>query len=216
VTLDTFRSPGGHAAQLLARPDTSDWNTLSSILTHDEYGLPRGRSGVAVDVGAHIGGWTIGVALDNPDMRVIAVEILPDNVELLERNIAAAGVADRVTVLRRSASNRHGPERVAYGPEQAHRYIGDQNTLDGRDQAPDADGLTLADVVDFVGGSIDLLKIDCEGCEFRFLDSPALTSVAEIVGEYHGPVARLLECLEATHVVEYGGETIGPFRAVLR
>lgn len=223
--VDTWRSPRGVPVQLAYRPETSDWNTLSAILTHDEYDLPHGQSGVFLDVGAHIGGWSIGAALDNPDATVVAIEALPENVTLIRHNAKRAGVD--VVVIHGGASCGTEPVTVAYGSTEtdfarAHEFIGggiwhddasDRRTID-------LDPVSLSSIV-AEHGPVRLMKIDCEGCEWSFLDDPAIADVQEITGEYHprqglGPL-RLREMLEPTHVVTLDdAEPFGPFRAVRR
>ena len=66
---------------------------------------------------------------------------------------------------------------------------------------------------------VAFLKIDCEGCEWQFLDSPDIDRVDHIVGEYHiGDLVRLMGLLGGTHIVETWNEEggFGMFRAVLR
>ncbi len=224
--VDTWRTPHGVSVQLAHRTLTSDWNTLSAILTHDEYGLPHGQTGVLVDIGAHIGGWAIGAKLDNPAATVIAVEALPENVSLIRHNAERAGVD--IEVIHGGASCGTEPVTIAYGSTEsdfakAHEFIGGGIW---HDEASDRrtivlDPVTLYSIV-YRHGPIRLLKIDCEGCEWSFLDDPAIESVQEIVGEYHprqgfGP-ARLRELLDPTHIIDFVDERepFGNFRAVRR
>lgn len=224
VPLDTWRTPHGREAVLQYRADTSDWNTVNSIMgSNDEYHLARGMTGTLLDVGAHIGAWTVAAALDNPDAHVIAIEALPENVDLVRRNVALNGVADRVTVIEGAASCGTEPVAIAYGSrvsdfEAQHYWIGGGIWhVDAVDrQVIEQPPVQLADF-----GPVRSLKIDCEGCEWQFLDSPAVADVDEMVGEYHprhgyGP-ARLREMLEPTHVLTLDdARDFGPFRAVRR
>jgi FkbM family methyltransferase len=214
-------TPAGHQVTMEYRDDTSDWNTIASILTHDEYTMPRGLTGVIVDVGSHIGAFAIGAALDNPEATVIAIEALPENAALIRRNsdLNAAGVI----ILERAAGTEG---RIRYGSrvsdfEAQHYYIGGGVWQDNPDATIiDVPIVTLGAL--FVEhGPVAFLKIDCEGCEWSFLDDPGVADIAEIAGEYHprggmGP-ARIRELLEPTHVVTLDdAEPFGPFRAVLR
>ena len=80
LALGPWTTPHGHPASFYYRAETNDWNTISSTMApHDEYAIPSGLSGVAVDLGAYLGSVAIGLALDNPDLRVIAVEPVPPN-----------------------------------------------------------------------------------------------------------------------------------------
>ena len=66
---------------------------------------------------------------------------------------------------------------------------------------------------------VELLKIDCEGCEWQFLRSKAIARVDRIVGEYHDALsfADLEAVLSPTHVLTQWTEgPVGLFGAVLR
>jgi hypothetical protein len=100
----SWQTPGGNVATMTYRADTSDWNTVSACLRNpygggDEYHLPSGLAGWGLDVGAHIGSVAVGLLLDNPDMTVVAIEAVPDNVELIRRNLVQNDVAERCVVL---------------------------------------------------------------------------------------------------------------------
>lgn len=215
-----FASPDGHRVLVACRPDTTDAMTAEACLPADEYGL-RGRafSGVALDVGAHIGAVTLALLADHPDLTVVAVEPLPENLALLRQNLALNGFADRAVVLEGAV----GAERIFYGRSDSpfahqHRYIGNADWQDEA-QSVEAQVYSLADLRSF--GAVALCKIDCEGGEWGFLDSPAVGDVAEFVGEFHTRGAngaqRLHELLDATHEVRVDlSQHSGPFRAVRR
>jgi len=91
--VEVFETPRGHLVTMHYRTDSSDWNTLYSALNEDEYGLrSRHLTGSALDIGAHIGAVAVGLAIDNPDLIVVAVEPVPDNARLLRLNVAAYGL----------------------------------------------------------------------------------------------------------------------------
>lgn len=218
------------------RDGTTDADAVYA-LHDDEYRLAgRHLAGTAIDIGAHIGTISIFLARTYPDLRVVAVEAVPDNAEILRTNVAHFGLGERVTVIEAWAG---GPGDISgqchYGYRKgeaetdgyisAHRFVG--NTW-GASRAPahsiDVPAVSLASLIERLG-DVTLLKIDCEGCEWRFLDTPAVASVETIVGEYHGgitgiedPQARIVELLGATHEVEIRTpeEVVGLFEAVRR
>lgn len=208
---------------MLWRTGTADWNNVYSCSTEDEYNL---RSldlgdGTAIDIGAHIGGVTVGLALDNPRARIIAVECLSANVDLLRENIERNGLTN-VTVLHAIASDKGGEQgtvRWNFDSDDAgqhHRFIANAQGFDKANaQVETVDTVSLADLA---GGEVAFIKIDCEGGEYAFLRGPALAHVAEIRGEYHMGFDALAEQLTDTHVVTLtsGTESFGGFRAVRR
>jgi FkbM family methyltransferase len=222
-----FRTRNGMMVRALVRDETTDWNTVAACVNEDEYGLSeRSWSGVALDIGAHIGGATLALLADNPELRVVAVEALPANAELLRENVALNGFDDRVTIHGAAASCYSRPTLVAYGAtdnesDRWHRFIGGNVWRNGpRGEQVEVPGVTLEQIVAEVG-EIAVMKIDCEGCEWDFLASPALASVVEIRGEGHPTAGHTLSdirgMLEATHDVTFDeAQTWGPFRAVRR
>ena len=218
-----FRTPRGQMVEMEIRPDTSDYNTVNSCLNEDEYGLRNLHlTGSALDIGAHIGGVTVALAADNPELQVVAVEPVPDNVVLLRRNLEANGLSGQVTVMDAAAGD--GSEvniRYGYsGSELAchHAWIGNLTML--YEPGPENPHTvrrvrtkTLQGLGDFA-----FVKIDCEGCEWDI----DLSSVPHIRGEWH-PVRghtrpEFLERLMDTHEVTFSGPEAGPggFVAVWR
>jgi FkbM family methyltransferase len=114
----------------------------------------------------------------------------------------------RVKVLHRAANSSNHDVRIAYafkGNEQAtiHRYIGNQEMPDSVDyEIQNVQGLRLTRLARFIGEPIRIMKIDCEGCEMKFLNSQAISRVQEIIGEYHAGYEQLEAILARSHNVE--------------
>lgn len=212
--MTTVQSPRGVSVEMRARDDTSDLATIGSTWRlwdnlNDEYGLADIYSdGVMLDVGAHIGSVCIAFLVDNPEARAIAIEPLPENVDVLRWNAKSAGVEDRLTIV----VGAIGTSVIHYGFDD-HRYIGNI----GGSTANSAIEATLVSLAE--QGPIDVLKVDCEGCEWSLLAEPAIADVRIIVGEWHNaPVSRLKRALTKTHrvtIITSEGQ-FGTFRAVRR
>ena len=228
-------------AGFICRDGTNDAPIIAAITLADEYRL-KGRvlRGWAIDIGAHIGGVALTLARQNPDLRVIAVEAVPENYDLLVRNIAQMGMGKQVHALHAWADapgtltgscyyGYRGGDVEADTYVSQHRFIG--NTwYAGRDPAltVDVEAVSLDAILERFGiDEVELLKIDCEGCEWTFLDTPAVAKVKAIVGEYHSGVgvvlypddtqAKLHDLLDATHVVTCWADVQhGDFDAVRR
>ncbi len=209
----SWTTPEGHAVRMTYRDHTNDWNTISSVMTNDEYGF-HGITGTAVDIGAHIGSATIAMLMDNPDLRVIAVEPIPENLMYLRLNLAQNDVMERCMVI----EGMVGTDVVEYGwdgPETAthHAWIGNATGLGGTATMTARPLLVTQAYL----GAVDFMKIDCEGGEWGFLDDP---DVPRIVGEWHpagGYTQGDLLVRLPRHTVAFTGPVAGPggFQAVL-
>ena len=226
-----WTTPGGHPVRFFYRDGTNDWNTLSSTMApHDEYHLPRGLAGAALDVGAYLGSVAVGLALDNPGLRVFAIEPVPDNIALIRRNLDANGVADRVHLIEGAVGDGSTVE-VWYryrgtSAIEHHAFVGNSSLAydhGGEHEHETAvyTSLSLDSLVDRFG-RFDWVKIDCEGGEFAFLDSPAVADLAYIIGEWHSvrghTRADLRALLDATHDLRFDrdDDSTGGFAAVRR
>ena len=229
----TFTTPRGNTATMFYRQDTNDWNTIFASMTEDEYGLRSlpPLSGFAVDIGAHIGSVGIGLAIDNPGLKVICVEPVPDNISILRANIAINNVEDRMTLIDAAAGGPDDKETVVdwgYVGEphlEHHAFIGNtalvyefgsNPTFEHREQV--AECFSLSRLMRLGGiERLALLKIDCEGCEWRVLTDSAVDCIDVILGEWHNVPLRgqrgnrdSVLSLLPNHNVVFSGPVHGP------
>ena len=230
-------SPRGNGATFVVREGTSDAATIHSTFhfdgkLQDEYGLrDLHLEGWAIDVGAHVGTVAVALAIDNPSLRVIAVEAVPENAALVAINAERNGVADRVHVIAKAASGDEEWAQLRYGPYEVPgippdhamqvRFIGNLFRDHGsRGLTVRVPAVSLEALLDEFGiDRVAFMKIDCEGCEWAFLSSPAIDRVDLIHGEWHDrAVDAITGLLAPTHRVEVlvddGG--VGMFRATRR
>ena len=229
------RTPRGTAARYAIRSDTSDGALVGGIVEEDEYGLaflPE-LTGWAIDVGAHIGTVAVALAMDHPGLRVVAVEALPENVAVLRETVRLNGLEDRVFV-HHAAAAKAGEREVAitYGWERAdnqpdeymhdNRFIGGMVGANETSRSVVCQALSLAAILDqYAIDRVALLKIDCEGCEWFFLDSPEVGRIDRILGELHwgkhGGAKEFRALLEPTHTIELDDTlVVAHFDAVAR
>lgn len=225
-----IHSPKGNPATIFYREDTSDLATLGSTWNlwdklDDEYGLASlpTMSGLAIDIGAHIGSVALALLADHPDLHVVAVEPLAENADLIARSAEYNGWSDRLTIHTAAIAKGRTVE-VAYdfrGDDyiRNHRFIGDMGLgRAGEHSIAKVPALTLSKLMG--KQSCVFLKTDCEGCEWDLLADPAIKRVAHIVGEGHpfDWLSRVHALLDATHDVSVIEDRGGPgtFRAVRR
>jgi FkbM family methyltransferase len=165
---------------------------------------------VVMDVGANIGAATIYFALLYPQAEIFAFEPLPAAFELLEANTRAVPrVQARCFGL--DAVDREAPLYVgAAGPGTSSIFRSSQ-TLDV------SETIKLRSVSGWLQensiGSVDVLKIDTEGCEIPILNGmrDVLPSVKLIHLEYHSEHDRkeVDHLLGDTHVLLGAKAVIG-------
>lgn len=121
-----------------------------------------GRSDVVVDIGAHMGFYSLVAREANPDARIVAVEASPDNAEVLNRNLRGSG-----EVVSAAFSDR--PGSVAFYLAEAS----DNGGLTGHPLSPtvrtvEVPAITGEDLA-IAPGSRVTIKIDVEGHEISAL-----------------------------------------------
>jgi FkbM family methyltransferase len=162
---------------------------------------PIDETPTVVDIGAHVGVYTVWAATDRSRPRVVAVEPAPRALEFLTRNVSANHLSN-VTIVPAACAGQDGEGVLRLsGPTM-------MSTLYSRaaghpEQVPvtliTLDRLFSEQHVD----RCDLLKLDCEGAEFDILlacSDETLRRVRRIAMEYHrwagaGLVDRLVERL---------------------
>ena len=227
-TIDVL-TPRGNPATLFYREDTSDLSTIGSTWNlwgqlDDEYGLGTlpDLTGVAVDIGAHVGSVALALLADHPDLEVIAVEPLRENVELIAASARHNGWMDRLTLV--SGGIADGPTTDIDYDFAGEDYIRNHRFIGGMAAGSEVPHKTVTVPGVSLSGLLgdrecELLKVDCEGCEWALLADPAIARVRRIVGEGHPAdwLPRVHAALDATHTVHVIDDRGGPgtFRAIL-
>jgi FkbM family methyltransferase len=195
----TFTTPWGVTKTVEARANRSDYNTLNSCLKEDEYHLHKlgVPGGLFIDIGAHVGGATIAAVARG--MNTISVEVLPENVEMIGKNLLLSGLSTDRRVEHAAIHHTSGQTMYAiYGDQQTesgfhHEFIGFTATkpltnVDSSRMRP-VQSISLLDL--FTKYDVEhcrILKIDCEGAEWQcFKNVPVaiLDKIDYIIGEVH-------------------------------
>lgn len=156
---------------------------------YDQSGLQASANDVIVDIGAHVGIFTVWAATRWPAARIVSVEPSSLGAEYLRRNIAHNRLQN-VTFVEACCTDHNGHVQL-----QA-RGEGARNTIYSRDNYhsvftanENVPSLTLETI--FREQKIDtcrLLKMDCEGAEYDILFSTpdsVLKKIQRISMEYH-------------------------------
>jgi len=184
------------------RERSNDQDCLSACIIADEYRFRRllgpvnyemARSGVAVDLGAHIGGATL--ALISAGFYVRAVEILPENAAILRKNIELNGWENRCQVFEGaiwstdSDSVRIWQTEAESASGRMHRHMSQAMDPGDTRAVPRGERTARTYSLDTVlrnFATCRILKSDCEGGEYpAFAACTKLTCLERVVMEYH-------------------------------
>jgi FkbM family methyltransferase len=211
---------------LWLRPFSMDLGIFHEVWDHERYTAgPIGevaRQGTVVDIGAHIGLFSVLACKVLQANRVVSVEPDHSNFTLLSRNIAENHVKNPV-LIEAAIAGRSGEEPFYTSPSNTG---GHSLRKLGRLWRPTRT-LSLSDL--FASNAVSecsLLKMDCEGSEMDILESTGdqlLSRVRAIAFEYHLDAyqqerlerfRRRMETLGFKLEVRPTGKTLGIIRGI--
>lgn len=171
---------------------------------------------VAVDIGGHIGCFTLDFCRRHPRGRVHAYEASPATAVWLERNVTANRLADRVEVHQQAVSSEAGTIEFAdnAGGSSLNGLTAPVGTSTVTVPAVPV-AAVLRDAAQ--DGRVDVVKIDTEGAEYNFILSSTpddWAAVDRVVLEYHDVPghgrAELLDFFARADLDEVAHEPVGP------
>lgn len=162
-----------------------------------------------IDVGAHIGSFSIFIASNLKDVKVLAFEPGPDNFILLKENIKINHLENKVLPFKFALAKKGG-EKIKFNvhPDNLGMCSSVLSYKNLRKEKKDiffeAKTISLKQVFEKNQLSkCDLLKMDCEGCEYPVLLSTpedVLKKIRNLTLEYHrgGDIQKVKQYLEHT------------------
>jgi FkbM family methyltransferase len=175
--------------EMAFRKNTADEAVLAESFEHDELltGIPEYHAApnhTIIDVGAHIGAFSILAASKVPEGRVYAVEASADTYSFLRINVALNRAAN-VTVCRVALLDRRGECNLSHDwGNWGHSAV---KKLSRRSETVPC--CTLADFLrEHNIEHCDLIKFNCEGAEFPILlssSSDTLQKFSRMLVLYH-------------------------------
>lgn len=221
-TLESCRIDGIH---LMARHGTWDIGIAREVISGDTYRVKSWCPSTPVtvlDVGGHIGSFTAWTAKRLPKARVFVFEMDEQNQAVLEKNIE--GLAN-AKLFKMALGDRTG---------EASRSPLDRTNTGGSGVFWDRDAsgavVPTKSIVEFMEENevsfIDLLKLDCEGSEFRILDAlEALPGglkahVGTVRAEVHDMLTsergkRFMQVLKSNYATVQTNPTTSPYLSMV-
>lgn len=168
---------GGTSISLTYPPDSGYLLDIINLWLSDEYGLGKIKHPVTsiVDIGGNIGLFSLWAWHHFPNARILTYEPNPRVFDFLSENLAPT---------------RAVPHLVGVASKPGRAVMNDLSNSRTASTTPASSGqirlITLSQIVEEAGGSIDILKMDCEGAEWDiFHDKQAFASIKAIRMEYH-------------------------------
>ena len=139
----------------------------------------------AVDIGGHIGCFSLAFARQHPRARVETYEASPSTAAYTRRNMMINGFDDRVTVHQTAVSSSNGTLRFADNAGGSGL-----NGLTAPEGTPtiEVPCVAFVETLAQAGGPVDVVKIDTEGAEYEIVlgsDPSDWSDVQRLVIEFH-------------------------------
>jgi len=171
----------------------ADLSMLTEIWAIEQY-TPQGfeikRKDVIIDVGAHVGFFSVYAARYAPEGMVISFEPLPANYENLKKNIFQNGI--------KNIRPFNLAVAMTSGVRDFYEYEGHNGChslyFRGNGKKIEVSAISLKEVL--VKNKVEhcnILKMDCEGAEFEILlntDKAVFSKIDKIVGELHTDIQK--------------------------
>ncbi len=172
------------------RDDTWDENIVNEVVLGNPYSVlleQLGPGDVCLDIGAHIGVFTILAA--SHGTRVYAFEPVPSNYALLAENIALNGLEDHVTAIHAAVWSSVGEKPIVVLPDNTGGGV-----LIGAGDSVPVNCVTLSDFLRRENlRHCRGMKMDCEGSEYEIFGSLSVEELRRfdvISMEYHGAAGQ--------------------------
>ena len=179
----------------------SDISVAAEIFKHREYrraedAIKKAKHAI-VDVGAHIGLFSLYCRALNPDIRIIAVEPDQDNLTVLRNNFEKNGMSG-VEIIAGGMSGATARRKLAISDDHLNNVI-----LPIGSKETDLPIVNVFSFKDFCETSkvtkISLLKLDIEGGEYELLESirkSDFTVIDALIFEYHNTGVQNFKSIE--------------------
>lgn len=219
----TTRATTQHSSlQFVTRGKTTDINDAVVVLSGKEYppeltGLnelvksnnANSTTPVVLDCGGHIGSFSMYIKSYWPQAKILALEPVPDNLELFKANIARNNFSD-VTVIPFALYGESGTFYIDLAGKQFDA-VNITSDKPSHNEFITIEAKTLDQVIAENNiPVIDLMKLDIEGAEYNLFERSTMAlskHVRRIIMEFHpaGDMAKRNEIVDRLCKSEFGG-----------
>lgn len=175
-------------SKYLIRAGSTDRFIINEIRLHKEYN-PRGfeikEKDRVVDIGAHIGIFSVMAARSARKGRVYSFEPGKENFSILEKNMKINKLGN--LILENKAVNGTGRDLKFFISQTRNKGQNSKYRLDESQKEVKVKAVSFKNLINKIG-EIDFLKLDCEGGEYEILESLSkkeFEKIKKISMEYH-------------------------------
>lgn len=181
-------------ARYQIHPRSTDMGLIHEIHSENVYQIQKGDIGddsVVVDIGAHIGVFSVFAARLADNVTVYSFEPEPENFQLLLKNIELNHLGNKIHTINQAVSSTDTPKKLIRSASSVSAHSLFPGKFDENDikDSVDVSCITLASIFEkHAIKKCDILKLDCEGEEYNILlNAPddVLAKIVKIVAEYH-------------------------------
>lgn len=181
---------------------------LKETLLDDVYrvnGFPIEHDWTVIDIGAGFGDFTVLAAREAPNGRVLAFEPFPDSYQLLQENLRRNQVPNATASPAAITANAREVS-LDFSTFEPLQVKSDATAVSGEGERVESIALGALLEREEIA-QVDLLKLDCEGCEYEVLmESPpeVIARVERVVMEYHEPIDGKTHATLASYLRDQG------------
>ena len=168
------------------RNKSTDLQALVNVLVIQEYKFPGfeiKEDDIIIDIGGHIGLFALYVAKKCKKGKIFCYEPVQKNYQLLKDNIKINRISN-INYYNLAVSNDQNKIKIFLSEDDAGHSI-----IESEKNFELIDSISLKKIIDMhCIEKCDFLKIDCEGAEFKILESlpdEYFSRIKKIVMEYH-------------------------------
>ncbi len=170
------------------------YSELKNMFADELYSSFPVNGKTVIDIGANIADSSI-YFISKGAKKVVALEPFPFNFEMGKKNIEINQLSDKIDYVLAGASDKSGEIFIDAKVEKGYTSFRLVEHKDGF-KIPT---MTLKDIIDKYHIESAVLKLDCEGCEYKTIltsGSDVLQKFSDILIEYHNGYKELKEKLE--------------------
>lgn len=156
--------------------DKNEYNIcIEEYFSGDEWNMVNFNDRFVIDIGGNIGDTTLFFAKENA--TVIGFEPVKHLYDLAIENINLnPKLKNKITYINKAVGGKKGTINIT--SNSTNSYINDADSYD-------IEVITVKDVLKDYNFPSDILKMDCEGCEFEIVLNEDLTMFNDIIFEHH-------------------------------